>query len=786
MNLFFAIRLSEANSCCTPSKTGKTRRLINEEEDIEANGTCIRSHDAKSVDTSNPVLRSNAVKNRSVDTDLESDHLPLLLPVRVDSMLTGRAAKKTRPNTISSFTVSEPPVKEWDKGAPLVRSHSFTYTGRSPRHQRKNSFEGDASEYAKTSSTSIPPTIIVDHIDQNEDLGRSDEERSRTESEIEPCLSKYLDSTPKQHEVYSSVFGNRPKRTRKRSVTKVLPENVRRSGSVHIQRQASMLILAERRKSMTLQIAGFGETFAFFNEICNDRKITPRGHAALGVKKKIEARRHQRASDGSSRVSTDSADLLKVPDINTSEESILVRRPRLLSQKSIDIQDERNATDKEDANSRYSSNSMSQYPISSLKSPAENSIIKKSSSDGRQEDYSHDLASIPRKFPSSVTEPVKVSALKISRKKLMPLREEPVSYPKFAEKSETESRSSICRTPLGSIDEVEEENEYFGTEVAKRVPALTKSSLKAAQPISYVGEDRSEVADWLRKNTSIFEQHSEQSDSDSTAKGSVVDIKGEKSVDLDDANAYPEKYMPVGYKENYDTDEEVSAAFLTVRDSKSKRGIKDARKTEPDGLRSKDSGICSGFIRIPDKDSSDELGNLNEAEVLDAREDKSAGGINRATVVDITLTNPSPKTFSNAMYMIDNTDIDSENDSLAPLNNNNYQSKEESRRCLNPNLLYGPSKVSWKTRSNEEFCTEHERLLENGISSFSESVGTNIRRSSSCEFEFDNSESIVDNDIAKIRSLRRKSKKQKMETKNGLQSSEKRKSETDILDETVL
>ena len=403
---FFASRFSVTKSCCTSPTHEKMQRLINE-EDVEANGSCVKARDMTSLDNSIPTVNNNLRQHKNLDAVLDSDRLPLFLPVKVESMLTGRAAQKTRPKTISSFLVSEPPpTDDWNKGAALMRSNTFTYTGRPLKYQHKSPLGGDPSENDTPSSTSSRPTVLIDHDDHNDNSIRSDEERSRTESEVEPCMSKYLDSTPKQHEVYSSVFGNRPKSTRRRSVTKRLPDEVRRSESVHIQRQASMLILAERRKSMTLQIAGFGETFSYFNEICSDRRNMPRGHAALGVKKKIEAKKHQRASDASSRVSaTDSVDLLRVADINASEDSIVVRRSRLLSQNAIDLHDDRSAGDIEDANNRLSNSSDSKFQVPSVKYPAENSILKKSSLDSRQDEFSQ--ISIPRKFPSSVTEQLK-------------------------------------------------------------------------------------------------------------------------------------------------------------------------------------------------------------------------------------------------------------------------------------------------------------------------------------------------------------------------------------------
>ena len=750
-----------------------------DEEDVEANGSCIKSRDITSLNTSISTVNNNLKKQKSLDAVLDGDRLPLLLPVNVESMLTGRAAKKTRPNTISSFAVAESPTGDWSKGTDLMRSNTFTYTGRPLKYQRKSPLgDDDPSEIATSSSTSSRPTVVVDQDDHNDDSFRSDEERSRTESEIEPCWSKYLDSTPKQHEVYSSVFGNRPKSTRKRSVTKRLPDNVRRSSSVHIQRQASMLILAERRKSMTLQIAGFGETFSYFNEICNDRRNTPRRHAALGVKKKVEAKKHQRVSDASRVSATDSVDLLKVPDISSSEDSIVLRRSRLISQNAIDILDDRSAADIEDSNKRLSNNSDSKFQVPSFKFSPDNSILKKSSLDGRQDDFSQ--ISIPRKFPSSVSEPVKVSALKISRKKLMPVREIPVNRPKFTE-PETDSRSSICRTPLGSIDEVEEESEYFGSQrLPKKRPGILKSTLKEMRHLNYAGGDRLEVAEWLQKNQGIFDEYSEQSDSDSTAKGSVIDTRGDKSVDLNDAVRGPEKYFPAGCKENYDTDEEVSAAFIALGENKSNRGVKDTRKIELDGLRSNDSGICSSFIRIPD--NNDEYGNLNEPELLDTRIGKTADGLNQSTAIGITVTNPSPKTFSNAMYMVDSK----ESDALAPLNSKLYESKSEKRSSLSPNPFHGSSRDSWKTRSNEEFFIEQDSPLEKKASSYREIKGATLRRSSSCEFEFDAPASIVDNDITKIRSLRRQSKKKKIETKVIRQSSEGTKSKTANVNETVL
>ena len=738
-------RFSGTSNCCTSSKHLGAQKLSNE-EDVEANGSCIKSHDTASLHVPNHITSNNNLrKHKGLDAGLDSDQLPLLLPVKVESMLTGRSMQKTRPNTISSFAFSGSPADEWPRSASLARSNSFTITGRPFKYQRTDSFPGDPSDFVQSSTPSIPPSIVVEGADHNDDVVTSDEERSRAGSAVEYCLSKYLDSTPKQHEVYSSIFGNRPKSSRRRSVTKRLPDNIKRSGSVHIQRQASMLILAERRKSMTMQIAGFGETFAYFNEICNDRRALPRAHAALGVKKKVEARK-QRISDGSSRVSACSVDLLKAPDVNTSEEGTFMRRPRLHSQNAIDMNDDYNGIDKEDASNRYSNNSDTNSHVSSVRYSAEHSTVKKLSKETRHDDYGHEVVTIPRKFPSLMAEPVKVSALKISRRKLMPLREGPVNFPKYSDKSETESRSSICRTPLGSIDEVEE-NDYFDSQrEPTRVPGILKSSIKQIQPF---GEDRSEVADWLRKNSNMLDMSSEQSDSDSTAKGSVVSIRGEKCVGVSDASKSAEKFMPVGYNEDYDTDDEVSAAFDVNEKTNSIKVIKDPPKVGLDGAILNDHAIHF----------SDEPGHLKKPKILESSSDVLTDKFGHLSA-GIAAKTSNPKTFSNAMYMIANA-------------NNDSVSKVGKISSLSPNPIYRSSKDSWKARSSEEFPTEHDALLVSQSSSSRPSKRTSIRRSSSCEFEFDPSEST--NDIAKIRSLRRKSKKQKMETKTDQKATEKTK-----------
>ena len=739
-------RFSGTSNCCLSSKHLGAQKLSNE-EDVEANGSCVKSHDTTPLNSPNHMTSNNNLrKHKGLDAGLDSDQLPLLLPVKVESMLTGRSLQKTRPNTISSFAFSGSPTDEWPRSASLARSNSFTITGRPFKYLRTTSLPGDPSEFVQSSIPSIPPTIVVDGTDHSEDLVTSDEERSRAGSGVEYCLSKYLDSTPKQHEVYSSIFGNRPKSSRRRSVTKRLPDNIKRSGSVHIQRQASMLILAERRKSMTMQIAGFGETFAYFNEICNDRRGLPRAHAALGVKKKVEAKK-QRISDGSSRVSAYSVDLLKPPDVNTGEEGILMRRSRLHSQNAIDMNDDYNGIDKEDGSNRHSNNSDANSQVSSVRYAAEHSTIKKSSKETRNDDYGHEVITIPRKFPSLMAEPVKVSALKISRRKLMPLREVPVSFPKYSDKSETESRSSICRTPLGSIDEVEE-NDYFESQrEPSRVPGILKSSIKQSQQF---GEDHSEVADWLRKNSNILDISSEQSDSDSTAKGSVVSIRGEKCVGVNDAKKSAENFMPVGCNENYDTDDEVSAAFDVNENNNSIKIIKEPPKVELDGVVLDDYGVHF----------NGKLENLKKPKVLDASSDALTDRFGHLSA-GTAAKSSNPKTFSNAMYVIANAN----NDNVSRVGNTRNISS------LNPNPIYGSSKGSWKARSSEEFPTEYNALLVSESSSSRPSKRTSIRRSSSCEFEFDPSEST--NDIAKIRSLRRKSKKQKMETRNDQKSTEK-------------
>ena len=769
MLLLFSIRFSDIYDRYKSSRHGKVQRLI-DEKDIEANGSCIKSPDTSILNTSfnisNPQTNNYINKHKSFDTDSNSDRLPLLLPVKVEPMLTGRSAQRNRPNTISEFALSDNLAGNQGKGTSVTRSNTFTYTGRPQKYQ--NNALTVKHQPETSSKTSVVPSIVVENATQDDDPISMDEERSRAESESEICVSKYLDSTPKQHEVYSSVFGNRPKSTRRRSVTKRLPENVKRSESVHIQRKASMLILAERRKSMTMQIAGFGETFAYFNEICSDKRPIPRRHAALGVKRKVEAKRQQRVSDGSSRASVNSVDLLKVPDINITDENVPMRRSRLLSQNAIDLPDDKIVTNKEDFHQKYLNNQDLQFHVPLPKNSVEN----------RHDSY--DVASAPRKLSSGIAEPVKVSALKISRKKLVPLSEVPENHSKFSEKWETESRSSMCRTPLGSIDEVEEDNEYFGSQrLPKRGPAIRKTSLQEAQEVHYFSEDFSEVADWLRKNSKTFIKDSEQSDSDSTTKGSVIGCNRDESCDAREVVEYTEKYLPMDLRDNFDTDEEIATAFHARKDTEK---VTKEPIIVTDGLRSNDSGISSGFIRICEKEEDSGYVNVRETEL--PGKNGSQGNLGPSAVVGIAISSPSPKTFSNALYMIDNN----ENISWSVTNSNDCGNKTSSGENLKPNSSFITPKDLWETRSNDEFSTEHDSLVEKDTPSCKDSLakGGHIRRTSSCEFEYDAQESVGDNDIAKIRSLRRKSKKRKIESNSNHQSCEKTKYKAVALNETTL
>lgn len=762
------------------------RKLI-DDTDIEANGNCLKAHDAslreKSPYSLNEEVRGDIKKHNNL-AGLNTEHLPMLLPVKVEPMLTGRVSQKNRPKTIAEFAISDSLMETQMKRTPVARSNTFTSTGRPIKYQHSTPTEpiGDGRIHTQPDI----PKIFVENVRQNDDIESSEEERGRTDSEIDVCLSKYLDSTPKQHEVYSSVFGNRPKSTRRRSVTKRLPENVKRSESVHIQRKASMLILAERRKSMTAQLAGFGETFLYYNEVCNDKKPVARRHAALGVKRKVEVKK-QRASDGSSRASVTSADLLQVPDSSRLDESVPpppTRRSRLVSQFSIDVPDSNSQVEQHER--KATNPDLIQFHVPEFR--PENQALKNASQDKIQDNCGYEIA--PRKASTGMSEQVKVSALKISRKKLVPLNEAPEVNAKYSDKFETESRSSLCRTPLGSIDEVEEDNDYFTPNRSRtRGVGVRKTSLQEAQQVHYFSENFSEITNWLRKNSNTFNEENELSDSGSTTKGSVVAINRTESVSPRDVARTAGDYLPTDVKDN-DTDEEVFNAFHTKGGKSRDSGCTgDTRGFHVEGNNFIGSRNSFGLEQVSDKVTEKSNAVMSGKEVLDKGMGNGVAEQNSLCPA-VTVSSPSPKTFSNALYRVSNNQPEIEAGKIN-LQNGNHQF--DTLNC--GHSIGSHNKELWETRSNEELFTEHERLLgsENTPSVTMMDACTNskpaiIRRTSSCEFEFDGSETNFDNDIVRIRSLRRKSKKRKMESsdKSSLKSKEKSKPGTNELNETIL
>lgn len=741
----------ELYNVCNSSKHEDTERLIRKKDVESANGSCLRTtdvqlKDAKSHDPTDNT--NNNVKKRKSLIAIEMESLPFMLPVKAEPMLTGRLAHETRPNTIAAYSVSESLEMERAKSSRVTRSNSFTCTGRPVMYESNVANNREMSE--ETRNIPVIPTITVGNSQHPGYPALSDDENCPPERESDLCLSNYLDSIPKHHEVYSSVFGDRPKNVRKRSVTKRLPENVKRSGSVLIQRKASMLILAERRKSMTLQIAGFGETFSYYNEVCNDKKPVPRRHVSMGAKRKIEMKRQQRVSDGSSRASVSSVDYLKIPDISIGNEQVNERRPRLLSQNAIDIPDYK---EQEDADGINSLDFQLQVPCGKNIG----NKPKRGSLDSRQNSSSfanHDL--LPRRIPGGVPEPVKVSALKISRRKLVSPTETPESHARFSDKYETDSRSSLCRTPLGSIDEVEEGN----SSVESQAASTRKTAVGEAQQTNCFSKDFAEVTNWLRKHSKEISEGNKQSDSDVTTTESVVDDNQPRSADLGDIIGNNERPSMIGLSENDDTDEEVYLAFHNPLKENKKKDVPTKNDNEPitssDQANSNDIGSC--FLTVED-------GNEGENNIIAKDIKRTNDAVLPNSLGLSTAVLKRPKIFSNALYSISNGALGT------------METKKHDKRVSSSRMN------SLETRSNEELSTEQDRarqlsVKENDHSSSlsrkdAASKAARIWRTSSCEFDFDDVENVADNDIVRIRSLRRKSKKQKMEKKTKRHAKEK-------------
>ena len=754
-----------------------------ENKDIEANGNCITAADLAVTNfhhIKNTEMLSYGAdkKKRSRSLNNVDDVIPLLMPVKVDSMLTARVANRPRPQTISVM----PSLDANDglkKRSVAARSSSFTYTQRPAQHANIATKEVD-----KNSSTQNPVAVPQIVLIKDEEVVSADR-RSRSESEA--CLSKYLDTTLKTHEVYCSVSSGRPKSSRKRSIAKRLPDNVKRSESVHIQRKASMLILAEKRKSFTAQITGFGQTFTYLNEVCPERKPQPRKQLTIGAKRKVEMKRQHRGSDGSGRDSVASIDLLKVPDETNPEElmAAYVRRSRLYSQEAIDVPDIiDNMTRNLKANSESADNEPNvQYrkqtiPVNAATGVGYNrTTTNKSSLDdaidenryepsisnqGRQESFvnrrQQQLNS--RKIDKQIAEPIKVSALKISRRKFVPLREPAEVMTHFSEKFDVESRSSACRTPLGSIDELEEDlKDSSGEEERSRrnQQARRKTSLSKAQQQNNFSENFSEITKWLRQSSRALNEGDEFSDSDSKAKSCGED------------SGYHAEFKPVGNDMSVndngviavsiaddDIDEEISRAFSQPVPKVARPKIFDENSKKSTLLPSFTSSFTPPIPRTH---------NYSKCDVK-----KPPLPI---TSLNVAVSTPSPKTFSNALFISSH----GSQDSLVDINENSSISTKcnDFSRMISDKLAV--NKDSWETRSNEELTSERLTNLigleMNKSPEIQRRKGSrkkksgNIRKSNSFEFDLDSIDAKKSTDIVKVRSFRRKCKKQKMETNEG-------------------
>eukprot|EP00112_Aurelia_sp_Birch-Aquarium-sp1_P014336 Seg3086.2 transcript_id=Seg3086.2/GoldUCD/mRNA.D3Y31 product="ABC transporter G family member 1" protein_id=Seg3086.2/GoldUCD/D3Y31 len=796
-------RLAQACRKSTPrcsrsrSEHGDETKSLVENKDIEANGNCITATDFAMKNfhhTKNTEMASceGETRNRSRSLNNVDDVIPLLMPVKVDPMLTARVSSRPRPQTISVM-----PSLETNEGlkkrSVAARSSSFTYTQRPAQYA--NIITKQVDKNRNTQSLVPVPQIVL--IKDEEDV--SADRRSRSDSEA--CLSKYLDTTLKTHEVYCSVSSGRPKSSRKRSIAKRLPDNVKRSESVHIQRKATMLILAEKRKSFTAQITGFGQTFTYLNEVYPERKPQPRKQLTIGAKRKVEIKRQHRGSDGSGRDSVASIDLLKVPDVTNPEEltATHMRRSRLCSQQAIDVPDNVETTTR---NLKANNESTDDEPNVQYRKPMipvnattgvgytrtmndklslndridENRFEPSGNNKARQESFvsrrQQPLNS--RKAEKQIAEPVKVSALKISRRKFVPLREPAEVLTHLSEKFDVESRSSACRSPLGSIDELEEDvKDSSGEEERARgkKPARRKTSLSKAQQQNNFSENFSEITKWLRQSSRALNEGDELSDCDSKTKscgedsGYHAEFKAVGNTTSETDNGV----IGVSIAED-DIDEEISRAFS--------KPIPELVRPKMFSEKLQKSALLPNFTSL-----------LNPP--IPRTRDFSKCPVKKPplpmTSLNITVSTPSPKTFSNALFISSH----GSQDSFVDINVN--ENSSISARCNDFSRMVSDTlavkRDSWETRSNEELTSERftnrfgleiSETPEIQKRKGSRNKCGNIRRSNSFEFDLDSFDTKKSTDIVKVRSFRRKRKKQKMETSEGDTLKDDRLNETII------
>eukprot|EP00794_Sanderia_malayensis_P009961 gene9961-10981_t len=518
-------------------KDDDQKKLISN-KDVEANGNCLPLGEITQTrnDSSKIAEKRNSSQN----------FLSNMLPIKVEPMLAARSFARVRPSTFSAY----PGETEVKREATVSRSHSI--------NERSSSLKKSSNEYKEFESSSktsrevnaVSPRFIFS--DNNGVVSRERSESS-VSTDNHRYLSKYIDVMAKPHEVYCSAYSKHTKKTRRRSVGKRLPDDVRRSESVHIQRQASMLILAEKRKSMTAQLTGFGHLFAYSNELSGEaaRKPTaPRRHAACGaVKRKIDTKRN-RESSASELTSGASLDHLAIAEPSEEEATKSVsyphrnRRPIIRRQDAMGYSDEDSNEGSNGEEEGTSDRNGQETRWNDSRTPMGLSSERRgrNNAERHQENISTDFS--PRALPFTEkflggnsrltttgtnreepsTEPVKVSSLKISRSRRLVSAKTDDLGQRFADRYcefVGENRSLSCLESLGSIDELDEDDEedvkhalvgedklaggesdgevaavFMATENIRRSPLSQKSKLNAT-----LANDFCEVSDWLQKNS---------------------------------------------------------------------------------------------------------------------------------------------------------------------------------------------------------------------------------------------------------------------------------------------
>ena len=496
------------NNSKISTKNGSNGTAVNQTLDQESsryNCTDLKINKDKTVQLENGVQLDSVKTSPKPTHNSDATGELLSLPVIVKPMLTGRIRKGTRPNTVSGL-----PERNTDRQVTISRSKTFNFPTKFTldcETYKMKSLESNKQHGQNSIDHQQIIKIIVQDVDSGSvRLSNSSDTSTNRDSGVP---SKYIDVVPKPHKVFCSLSSAKNVRKKKNSSGKVnkVGKTARRQESVHLQRQASMLILEEKRKSMSAQLVGFGNTFGYGHEPWRKVNRTPsnvRRTAMYGAKRKIEAKKnflrpnsagedferpyekrlsnHSRDSRESGGTNDDNMDQNDLSDLEFNEFVLALKNDYRNEMEELEGSDAaselcslitstfRDDEDNDDRKLDKRKSDRSDDVFSDNPDIVEagvyeydsGNLVLSSSSDDNQSPSTrvHSFEPVNKGLGNKTNisrtevEPVQVSSLKIPRKKSLVNVVKPE-----ANIFEGEYLPSLSRTPLGSIDELDEISE---------------------------------------------------------------------------------------------------------------------------------------------------------------------------------------------------------------------------------------------------------------------------------------------------------------------------------------